>query len=114
MKKILLILMLYSFNALSQGALVIKRFEEVPTNQWFMFAGKRHGGSLIYHGTPPRVESEVFKVLDYYLIDHKDLKLSDDVEEFIYTVNKKYRLYIYITEVDQFEWTRTVYLLIRK
>jgi hypothetical protein len=114
MKKILLILMLYSFNALSQGALVVKRFEETPTDQWFTFSGKKSGGTLIYHGTPPRVESELIRVLDYYLINHDNLKLSDGIEEFVYTVNKIYTLRIYISEVDKFEWTRTIYLLITK
>jgi len=115
MRNILITLFLIaSFDTLSQGALVVKRFEKTPTDQWFTFSGKRSEGTLIYHGTPTVVESELIRVMDYYRIDHDNLKLSDGIEEFVYTVNKIYTLRIYISELDKFEWTRTIYLLITK
>jgi len=101
-----------SFNTFSQAPLVVRRWQLPPDNQWFTFSGRKQSGVIIYNGTPNQVKEELYRVLSYYRIDTDTLTLTDGIMEFEYTVNKTYTLFIYLSEVDLFEWNRSVYLRI--
>ena len=108
------ILLLISFDIMSQGALLVKRFEKPPSGQWFMFSGRRYYGVFIYNGSPQQVENEFFRTLKYYRIDHADIKIPGEASEFDYTVNTLYSISIRISEIDMSDWSRSIYLIVKR
>lgn len=101
-------------SCLSQATLVLSKNDDCPIEEWFQIKGRKFQGVSIYIGSPDKVEYETKRIFEYY---NQDPELWDpDVlgqVDYEITLENGRMVFIQITNLDIFEWTRSIYILIR-
>lgn len=114
MKKLIIALFLaVGQQGMAQGTVVVKRGQDCPFNQWFVFPGRSHLGVSVFVGTPASVKDEVKRLLEYYGADPEKYVDSDDEYKYEVELQNGYKAFIQVTETDKLNYTRNIYLMVR-
>ena len=116
LKWILSIAILFTSSlAFSQGAVVLKKNDYCPNNEWFSIRGRANEGLYIYVGDSRSVEEELERVLEYYEVSTDSFTKDEyDWIKYEFDTGNGRTVVVEVTTLDLVYMQKTIYLKIFK